>query len=73
MVKLLSQISSPKDSHKLTFVLTKEQTNAYKSIRNIVDVTCTTAENLTTYQVLKNKHLVFATEAIKAITERLNK
>ena len=57
---LFDTISEKAKVHKLSIILAKDQENAYKSIRNIKNVTCLNAENVTTYQILRNKHVIVA-------------
>lgn len=71
IAKLIDEIKQIAKVYKISVVLTKELENALKSIRNIKNVNCLSAEKVTTYEILRFKHVIFAEEAITVIENRL--
>ena len=64
MVSVLKQLQLTQKNKKVLMVLDKKNDTIIKAARNIEGVTIRVAENLTTYEVLQNKMLLFMKSAI---------
>jgi large subunit ribosomal protein L4 len=67
-----SQIRKALSLNKPLIVVAKKDTTLDLATRNIPDAKLVSADNLNTYDVLKYEHLVFTTEGIEKIKERLH-
>lgn len=62
-------VTTPKKVNKIVFVTTKEDTGVTRASRNVEGVRIVNAQNLTTYDVLNNKSLLFAKNAVDALSK----
>jgi large subunit ribosomal protein L4 len=69
--KVITILREKSGEYKIALIIPKGYTNAYKSLRNLKNVQCYQADTLTTHQILRNKHIAFAPEAVEILSSRV--